>query len=149
MRVWVESLEVATLKPDGRPWDGPGGPRLRGAELQAFFGLDLTHQLEQLVLGGSAPTPPDAYVRIYAGGQPVVQTPPQKSFEARWDDAHAAEAALPEGTQLRVQVWDEDVLFHDLVGETTTTVPRLEPTGDRMALLPFGQVRKLVLRFAP
>jgi hypothetical protein len=143
MRISVESAEVATLKEDGHPWDGMGRARLPAKELRAFFAQDLTAQLERLVATGEPPPPPDVFVRLFDGDQPFFETEPQKTFEPHWGEGACVDVELSPGASLRVQVWDHDVMFHDLIGETTVALP----TGPTLALGPFGQVRRLVLRF--
>jgi hypothetical protein len=141
MRIRVESAEVATLKRDGRPWDGPERQRIAKEELAAFFALSLTRQLERLVATGAMPNPPDVFVRLYAGERLLLETTDDESFEPRWQDAIAeADGATP----LRIEVWDRDLLFHDLIGATTAAPA---PASDgRWQLGPFDQVRLLRLR---
>lgn len=151
MRIVIESAEVATLKADGSPWDGPGGPRLPAGELAAFFALDLTGQLDRLVATGSPPTPPDVFVRVWAidgdkKEELVLETGDAKSFDPRWrgDPDAEEELGLAPGARLRVRVLDRDVLFDDVIGETVVTLPG---RGEgRIVVPPFGQVRSLALR---
>ena len=150
MKIAVESVEVATLKADGRPWDGPGRARVPQAELEAFFALDLDGQLARLVTEGAAPTPPDLFVRVFAGAALeglIVETGEQKGFDAEWDgEGDAAVGEIEGGARLRLEVWDRDVLFHDLIGSIEATAPE-RPEG-RWEVGAFGQVRRLVLRLA-
>jgi hypothetical protein len=147
MRLSVDSVEVATLKATGHEWDGPGGPRIPAIQLSAFFAQDLDTQLGQLVRSGSAPTPPDLFVRVFAGGELVIETAEQKGFDADWssEDGPAAHAEIEVGAPLRIEVWDRDVMFHDLVGITDGKMPA-SAEGGRWVLGGFGQVRRLVLR---
>jgi hypothetical protein len=142
MRLRVDSAEVHTLKANGRPWDGPGGPRIPAGELAQFFQLDLTGQLERLVAGGDAPNPPDVAVRVLVAGKPVLETYPVESFDPSWPDG--PDTDLAPGTPLRIEVRDLDFALHDLIGETTLPLPASAPDG-KWSLGPFGQVRKLVL----
>ena len=146
MRLAIESVEVATLKEDGSPWDGPGGPRLSRADLPAFFSLDLTGQLERLVATGEAPTPPDVFVRLYAAGKLVLETRAEKSLDPHWRAQPDEHFDLAPGTAVKIQVWDEDVVFNDLIGETSLPLPDRPPDDGRWSLEPFGQVRRLFLR---
>jgi hypothetical protein len=144
MRIAVDSVEVQTLKPDGRPWDGPGGPRIPHGELASFFQLDLTRQLDRLVEDGPPPTPPDLIVRVYAGKELLLQTTAVKSFDPRYSDA-PAECAVAAGATVKIEVWDEDVMFDDNVGTTSVAIPAA-PADGKWVLGPFGQVRRLTLR---
>jgi hypothetical protein len=145
VRVAIESAEVATLKHDGRPWDGPGGPRVPVGELPDFFALDIGKQLEWLVQAGSAPTPPDVFVRLLADGQPLLDTDACKSFDPRWEVASQRRVNLIPASPLQIQVWDRDVLFDDLIGEITISLPEEGGPIGRWEVRPFGQVRKLFL----
>ena len=151
MLITVESAEVATLKPDGRPWDGPGGPRLPAEELASFFAQPLTGQLERLVALGGAPTPPDVFVRILSVGErdPFLESGDQKSFDPRYatDPAASASVDLGPGDRIRLRVLDRDVLFDDLIGEVEVPIPERPAGGSSHVIGPFGQVRRLVLRF--
>jgi hypothetical protein len=150
MRMVVESAEVATLKADGRPWDGPGCPALPQRELAAHFALDLTAQLERLVTVAGAPTPPDVFVRVHVGADRILETRDQKSFDPTFRPREGDElpALPPPGTELRVEVWDRDVLFNDLIGEVRVLVPDEFPNG-RWRIGPFGQVRAVVIAARP
>lgn len=143
MKIAVESVEVATLKADGRAWDGPGGARVPADQLASFFALDLDGQLGRLVREGSAPVPPDLVVQIYSGDRLLLETDEQKGFDAEWMDGEAAE--VEPGDPLRIEVWDRDVIFHDLIGRTDLGAPASGGNG-RWVLGGFGQVRRLVLR---
>ena len=145
MRIGVLAAEVATLSAEGKPWDGPGGPRVRKPDLAAFFALDLDGQLGQLAAEGNPPVPPDVFVRIYAGDEVIAETADQKSFDPEWDLDDDNTAELAPGAAIRVEVWDRDVLFHDEIGKLEATVPELVPAGGRWVLGPFGQVRRVVL----
>lgn len=143
MRVRVESAEVQTLKPNGRPWDGVWA-RVPKAELDRFFALRLSEQLEWLVASGDVPNPPDVMVRIKVGGKTVLATDAEESFDPVWPkDGPAVE--LAPGTEVCIEVYDQDFIWHDFMGKTTVTVPE-RPAEGLWALGPFGQVRKLVLR---
>jgi len=144
MKLSVDSVEVATLKATGHEWDGPGGPRIPAAQLAAFFAQDLDAQLGQLVRSGSAPTPPDLFVRVFAGGELVIETPDQKGFDAEWGGEERS-AEVEVGAPLRLEVWDRDVMFHDLIGITDGKMPA-SADGGRWVVAGFGQVRRLVLR---
>jgi len=152
VRIAVESAEIATLKEDGRPWDGVAGARVPPTELAAFFALDLTRQLDRLVEEGAPPVPPDAFVRVYAGAAGegpatlLLETGDEKSFEPRWAPGPGTEIDAAAGAPLRIEVWDRDLVFHDAVGATEVTVPEHVPPEGRWVLGPFGQVRRLVLR---
>jgi hypothetical protein len=145
MKLSVEAVEVATLKATGHEWDGPGGPRVPAGELTAFFERELDDQLGRLVRSGSLPTPPDLFVRVYAADDLVIETPEQKGFDAEWGPDDAASAEIEVGAQLRLEVWDRDVIFHDLVGRTDTKM-LASADGGRWVVEGFGQVRRLVLR---
>ena len=145
MKIAVESVEVATLKVDGRWWDGPGRSAIPKAELSAFFALDLDGQLGRLVQLGPAPVPPDLYVRVFVGDQLLIETDEQKTFDAEWPESEAHEIAS--GAQILVEVWDGDIVFDDLVGTTKLTVPA-QVDGGLWLVPPFGQVRRLVLKVA-
>lgn len=148
MRISVVSAEVATLKRDGRPWDGAGGSRLPEGDLPAFFALDLTGQLERLITVGEAPNPPEVFVRLRCGGALLLETPDEESFEPSWrEDAEDAASLISPG-ELTVEVWDRDVMFHDLIGRLTLALPSPGALGsDGLWVLgPFDQVRRLVLR---
>lgn len=143
MQLRVESAEVQTLKPNGRPWDGLW-VRIPKAELPSFFALGLSEQLELLVANGDAPNPPDVMVRIKVGGKTVLETDAEESFEPAWPkDGPAVE--LDPGTEVYIEVYDLDFVWHDFMGKTTVKVPE-RPAGGIWTLGPFGQVRKLVLR---
>ena len=145
MRVRVESAEVQTLKPNGKHWDGLGWNirRVPKDELPEFFKLDIGAQLERLVGKGPAPNPPDVMVRIYVNGKKVLETDSEESFDPIWP-ADGPEVELDAGTEVRIEVWDEDLIFHDHMGTTTVSVPQ-RPADGRWTLGPFGQVRWLVL----
>lgn len=143
MKIAVESVEVATLKPDGRPWDGPGGALIPREELEAFFALDLDGQLGRLIADGPPPPPPDLSVRLMVGEAILLETEEVKGFDAEWTDGESVEVAA--GATLRIEVWDKDVVFHDLIGRTEIGAPANEGSG-RWVLSAFGQVRRLVLR---
>lgn len=143
MRLRVESAEVQSLKPSGRPWAG-FWVRVPKTELPRFFELGLSEQLEQLVASGHAPNPPEVMVRIKVGRKTVLETDAEKSFEPVWpQDGQKAE--LDPGTEVYIEVYDLNLVWHDLMGKTTVKVPE-RPADGRWALGPFGQVRKLVLR---
>src|SRR5262245_51058781 len=75
MKIAVESVEVATLKSDGRSWDGPSAAaRVPRDQLAEFFALDLDGQLGRLVQAGPAPTPPDLMVRVFSGDTLLLET---------------------------------------------------------------------------
>ena len=143
MRIAVESVEVATLKPDGRPWDGPGGALIPREELAAFFALDLDGQLGRLIAHGPPPPPPDLTVKLLSGEAVLLETSEQKGFDAEWRDLEAVDVAP--GAPLRIEVWDKDVVFHDLIGRTDIAAPVNDGSG-RWVVGAFGQVRRLVLR---
>lgn len=145
MRLRVESAEVQSLKPSGRPWDGLW-VRIPKAERPHFFALGLSEQLEQLVASGYAPKPPEVMVRIKIGGKTVLQTDAEESFDPVWPQG-GPELELDPGTELSIEVYDEDFLWNDFMGKTTATAPARPPDG-RWTLGPFGQVRKLVLHLA-
>jgi hypothetical protein len=145
VRVAIESAEIATLKADGRPWDGPGGPRVPARDLPGFFALDVGKQLDVLVQSGSAPTPPDVFVRLLADGQPLLDTETRKTFDPKWDPATQRRVNLIPVSPLTIQVWDRDVVFDDLIGEITISLPDGPGTDGRWEVKPFGQVRRLIL----
>lgn len=143
MRLRVESAEVQTLKPNGRPWDGLWA-RIPKSELPQFFALGLSEQLELLVASGDALNPPDVMVRIKVAGKTVLETDAEESFEPVWPkDGPVVE--LDPGTEVYIEVYDLDFVWHDFMGKTTVKVPE-RPADGRWTLGPFGQVRKLVLR---
>ena len=148
IRIAVDSAEVATLKPDGRPWDGPGRSRIPQAELASFFAASLDDQLDRLAQDGEPPVPPDVFVRLFADEDLVLETHDEKSFDPRWEGADREVVELPDWVKLKMQVWDRDVLFDDLIGETKAEIPEARGRGKewRWELGPFGQVRKLVLQ---
>lgn len=146
MKLSVESVEVATLKANGQPWDGPGGARIPADQLAAFFAKDLDAQLAELVQGGAAPVPPDLFLRVFASNAQIIETDDQKSFDVEWP-ADDATAEVQAGAPLTVEVWDRDLMFDDLVGKIDVTVPASVP-GGRWVLGGFGQVRRLVMRLA-
>ena len=144
MRVRVESAVIQTLKENGRTWDGLSLTRVPKAERARFFSLGLSQQLEQLVASGDAPNPPDVMVRIKVGGKTVLATDAEESFDPVWPkDGPEVELAL--GTEVYIEVYDLDLVWHDFIGKTTVTVPE-RPADGLWVLGPFGQVRKLVLR---
>lgn len=144
MRIAIESAEIATLKSDGRTWDGPSGPRIPKAKLEAFFALDLHAQLDRLVDTGEMPNPPDVFVRLYQADRLLLESGTQESYEPVWKET-ATEVAARVGEAMKIEVWDRDLLFHDLIGETMVFLPA--PVGDgRWWIAPFGQVRRLILR---
>ncbi len=143
VRVRVEAGEVQTLKANGRPWDGPGGARVPQGELARFFALDLNGQLERLVATGDAPNPPDVLVRLLVDGRAVLETYPVESFDPSWPDG--PEVDLVAGAAVTVEVYDRDLVLHDLIGKLDATVPA-RPADGRWRLPPFGQVRHLTLR---
>lgn len=143
MRLRVESAEVQTLKPNGRPWDGFWA-RVPKAELDRFFALGLREQLEWLAASGDAPNPPDVMVHLKVGEKLVLKTDAEESFDPVWPgDGPAVE--LTPGTEVHIEVYDQDFIWHDFMGDTTVKVPE-RPADGRWTLGPFGQVRKLVLR---
>ncbi len=143
MRLRVHSAEVQTLKTSGRPWDG-FWVRVPKEELAGFFALSVREQLERLVAGGDAPNPPDVMVRLKVGGKVVLKTPAEESFDPVWaEDGPSVE--LSPGTELYIEVYDLDFIWHDFMGSTTLKVPE-RPTDGLWSLEPFGQVRKLVFR---
>jgi hypothetical protein len=144
MRVRVESAEVQTLMPNGKHWDGWGRPQISKAELPQFFALDINEQLERIVQGGHAPNPPDVMVRIRVGGKLVLETDAEESFDPVWPE-EGPEVELAPGTEVRIEVYDQDLIFHDHIGTTVVKVPDKTADG-RWTLGPFGQVRQLVLR---
>ena len=145
MRIAVFAAEVATLQANGKPWDGPGGPRLPAAELPAFFALDLNGQLERLVRTGEPPVPPDVYVRIYRGKEMILETHEEKGFEVRWVPDRDDEVEVKPGETLRIVLADRDVMFDDRIGETTVIVPADCPDR-RWRIGSFDQARWLQLR---
>ena len=147
MKLSVESVEVATLKANGQPWDGPGGPRLPADQLAAFFARDLDAQLAQLVQAGAAPVPPDLFLRVFVHNEQVIETTDQKSFDAEWP-ADEGTVEVKAGAPLTIEVWDRDLMFDDLVGKLEVAVPAAAPAGGRWVLPGFDQVRRLVLRLA-
>jgi hypothetical protein len=144
MRIRVETAEVHTLHDDGRHWDNMGSAPLPKEELGAFFALGLSQQLERLASVGDVPNPPDVSVRFWVDGKMVLETHAEESFDPHWSDQEP-DVELAPGTQVRIEVEDLDLAFHDHIGETTVTVPEQISDG-RWILGPFGQVRKLVLR---
>ncbi len=142
MRLRVESVEVQTLKANGKPWDGPGSAKLPEADLPRFFALDLTAQLEHLVAHGDAPNPPDVTVRLFVDGKAVLETYAIESFDPTWPDGPSVE--LQPGTLVTVEVRDLDLALHDRIGELTTRVPE-RVAGGRWTIGAFGQVRRLAL----
>jgi len=145
MRIRVESAEVHTLHDDGRHWDNLGSAPIPKEELAAFFALSLSKQLERLAALGDVPNPPDVSVRFWIGDKLILETHAHESFDPEWSEEEEAIVDLPPGTQLRVDVEDLDLAFHDQIGEITVTVPE-QPADGRWILGPFGQVRSLVLR---
>ena len=144
MRIRVDTAEVHTLHDDGRHWDNLGSAPIPKEELGAFFALSLSHQLERLAAVGDVPNPPDVSVRLWVDGQMVLETNAHESFDPAWGLDEPTVDLAP-GTQVRVDVEDLDLAFHDQIGEITVTVP--EQTADgHWVLGPFGQVRRLVLR---
>jgi hypothetical protein len=145
MRVHIESAEVQTLHDDGRHWDNLGSAPIPQQELGSFFEASLSQQLERLAAVGDMPNPPDVTVRFIVNGNIVLETHAEESFDPTWPKEELTVDLIP-GSQVRIEVHDLDLAFHDLIGETTVTVPQ-RPTDGRWILGPFGQVRKLVLRF--
>lgn len=143
MRVRVESAEVQTLKPDGRPWDG-FWKRVPKGELERFFALGVREQLDWLVASGDAPDPPDVFVQLKVGSKTVLKTEAEESFDPAWPEDGPTTELTP-GTEVQIEVYDKDFIWHDFIGKTTEKVPEL-PADGRWTLGPFGQLRKLVLR---
>lgn len=144
MRVRVESGEVQTLHEDGRFWDNLGSAAIPKQELQEFFSLSLTKQLDRLAALGNMPNPPDVFVRIIVADTIVLETHAEESFDPVWPKDEATFELAP-GRQVRIEVHDLDLTIDDLMGATTVAVPE-RPEDGRWILGPFGQVRKLVLR---
>lgn len=142
MRLRVKSAEVQTLNPSGGLWEGIGS-RIPKAELPRFFALGLSEQLERLVASGSPPNPPDVMVRLRVAGTIVLETDAEESFEPVWPQ-DGPEVELEPATEVCIEVYDLDLVWHDVIGKTTVRVPE-RPTGGLWTLGPFGQVRKLVL----
>jgi hypothetical protein len=145
MRIRVESAEVHTLHVDGRHWDNFGSAPIPKEELPAFFALSLSQQLERLASLGDVPNPPDVSVRFWIGEKMLMETHAHESFDPEWREGEEPIVELAPGTQVRVDVEDLDLAFHDQIGEITVTVPE-QPANGYWILGPFGQVRKLVLR---
>lgn len=122
-----------------------GSAPIAQEELGGFFAASLSQQLERLAAVGEVPNPPDVTVRFIINGQIVLQTHAMESFDPDWPDEELTVDLIP-GSQLRIEVHDLDLAFHDLMGETTVIVPE-RPQDGRWILGPFGQVRRLVLRF--
>jgi hypothetical protein len=144
MRLRVESAEVQTLQANGKHWDNVGSASIPKEELQGFFSLSLSKQLERLAALGDMPNPPDVMVRIILGDQLVLETNAEESFDPVWPTDEAALEIAP-GQQVRIEVYDLDLAFHDLIGITDVSVPEQLVDGC-WSLSPFGQVRKLVFR---
>lgn len=144
MRIRVESVEVQTLHADGRHWDIPRYAPIAKQELGAFFALSIREQSERLVELGDGAYPPHVLVRLIVDEHPVLETSVQERFDAAWSEPESAVDLAP-GTQLRVEVEDQDRALHDRIGTTTVTVPE-PPIDGQWILGPFGQVRRLVLR---
>ena len=83
-------------------------------------------------------------VRIRVGGKLVLETDAEESFDPVWPE-DGPDVELAPGAKVRIEVYDQDLIFHDHIGTTDVAVPE-KPEDGRWILGPFGQVRRLVLR---